>query len=673
MDVALGVLNLFYMFSKRSNFIARLNSDKKTTLLNRLKFLAENWGFSLANCCKPDSEFNEKFDQGFYYQFYTKDGNLESIEIKNIKQFKLTHTASLFTKHVWQEIIDRNGLLDDDQKFHILSRVRLLWQFDNVKYRLLFVQARLQALSVLVYSDALSEQTHSLIYPGLLEEIVDLIKYDIKSSQHEESLVEIRAAALRTLTAIIHLERNTQYLRKSESRLSIIIDVTGASSYHGFLPSLVRSCINNLISEQDTSASLQKLATALFSFLYHLASYESGAESLVSCGMMEPLLRVINWKSVELDHITFVTRAVRVIDLITNLDMQMFQQLDGLNIFVDRLNIEISLCRQETPYEIVPKRYANPEETPPHQPAALAAAPDEAMMFEDAEDIVPESQTVLEEPEIEDDRKPINRVKHYLKNQRNAVTYDEDLYALQKKPIGHDNTKTKSTDKTCLPQRAALLKSMLNFLKKAIQDSVFSESIRQVMDGSLPNSLKHIISNAEYYGPSLFLLATDVATVYVYHEPSLLSSLQDNGLTDVILQALLAKEVPATREVLGSLPNIFGALCLNERGLNEFLHYKPFDMLSRIFLSPVYLNAMRRRRSAEPGDTAAIFGKAMDDLMRNQTSLKEEAIKAIIKLLKDLRFLGTHPQFVCWRGHKNEASSSSSSHGKCVVQLIFCL
>ena len=43
--------------------------------------------------------------------------------------------------------------------------------------------------------------------------------------------------------------------------------------------------------------------------------------------------------------------------------------------------------------------------------------------------------------------------------------------------------------------------------------------------------LKHIISNAEYYGPSLFLLATDVVTAYVFQEPSLLSSLQDNGLS----------------------------------------------------------------------------------------------------------------------------------------------
>lgn len=45
------------------------------------------------------------------------------------------------------------------------------------------------------------------------------------------------------------------------------------------------------------------LTTALFSFLYHLASYQSGGEALVSCGMMESLLQVINWQGFELDHI----------------------------------------------------------------------------------------------------------------------------------------------------------------------------------------------------------------------------------------------------------------------------------------------------------------------------------------------------------------------------------
>lgn len=203
---------------------------------------------------------------------------------------------------------------------------------------------------------------------------------------------------------------------------------------------------------------------------------------------------------------------------------------------------------------------------------------------------------------------------------------------------------------SCLAQRAALLKSMLNFLKKAIQDPSFSDSMRHLMEASLPSSLRHIISNAEYYGPSLFLLATDVVTVYVFGEPSFLSSLQDNGLTNVVLHALLIKNVPATREVLSSLPNVFSALCLNSRGLLAFVACRPFERLFKVLLSPDYLLAMRRRRSADPmGDTAANLGNAMDELMRHQPSLKPEAIKAIVLLLHEVCRLGKDTQCVCWK------------------------
>ena len=218
------------------------------------------------------------------------------------------------------------------------------------------------------------------------------------------------------------------------------------------------------------------------------------------------------------------------------------------------------------------------------------------------------------------------------------------------------------TGLTCLPQRAALLKSMLNFLKKAIQDQAFSDSIRHVMDGSLPNSLKHIISNAEYYGPSLFLLATDVVTAYVFQEPSLLSSLQDNGLTDVVLHALLVKDVPATREVLGSLPNVFSALCLNTRGLEAFVACKPFERLFKVLLSPDYLPAMRRRRSSDShGDTASNLGNAMDELMRHQPSLKTAATGAIIKLLEEVCALGRDPKYICWKTPNNKTDPAASA------------
>lgn len=84
----------------------------------------------------------------------------------------------------------------------------------------------------------------------------------------------------------------------------MIIDVTGAGLYHGFLPQMVRNCITSLTTEKNSEQFPLPLATALFSFLYHLASYEAGGEALVSCGMMECLLRVINWPGTELEHIT---------------------------------------------------------------------------------------------------------------------------------------------------------------------------------------------------------------------------------------------------------------------------------------------------------------------------------------------------------------------------------
>ena len=69
---------------------------------------------------------------------------------------------------------------------------------------------------------------------------------------------------------------------------------------------------------------------------------------------------------------------------------------------------------------------------------------------------------------------------------------------------------------------------------------------------------------------------------------------QDKGLTDVVLHALLVKDVPATCEVLGSLPNVFSALCLNTRGLEAFVACKPFERLFKVLLSSDYLPAMRR-------------------------------------------------------------------------------
>ena len=68
----------------------------------------------------------------------------------------------------------------------------------------------------------------------------------------------------------------------------------------------------------------------------------TGAESLVSSGTVEALMQVVNWKATEPSSITFVTRAVRVLDLITNIDVSAFHGQDGWQKLLARL--EVSSC-----------------------------------------------------------------------------------------------------------------------------------------------------------------------------------------------------------------------------------------------------------------------------------------------------------------------------------------
>ena len=104
------------------------------------------------------------------------------------------------------------------------------------------------------------------MYDGLIEELVDVL--NVKELGFS-SFPERKAASLKTLTAIIHLEKT--------NKLTEIIETTQAASYHGLLPTLVRNCVDHLIDSSKEPFPHQ-FATALFSFLYHLATYDSGGD-----------------------------------------------------------------------------------------------------------------------------------------------------------------------------------------------------------------------------------------------------------------------------------------------------------------------------------------------------------------------------------------------------------
>lgn len=669
MQIVLSVLGLLFVFSKRSNFIGKLSTEKRQELLTRLSYLAESWGgkengFGLAECCRdlPMSSYPSSATT-LHFEYYTDQNNrsipsvdlntlqnplsvqqsvmnqgpassgsqtysqavkqpprkvsptgntsceynsdkksINVIHIDNVDQIKDESIASIMERLVANYDVPR------DKQMQLFTHLRLANCFSDSIKRMQCVQARLQAMSIIIYCAPASTQEigAQLLYNGFIEELVDILQLD------GNNYIDIKSAALRTLTAVVHLDRN--------SRLSTIIDATETSSYHGFLPVLVRNCIQSLINDDNKFPI--PYATALFSFLYHLASYEKGGEALVSCGMMESLLKIISWTGTELEHITFVTRSVRVIDLITNIDMSVFQTQSGLNIFVERLEAEVKICRKE-----------------------LGEDMDDVEMNQNIDETSSDSQQPME---VDWPKTPVDAATNCDQyNDGRLVEPPDQAQSSQVKREPQSAANQLSRDTQCYTQRAALLKSMLNFLKKAVQDSTFSDCIRHLMDGSLPKSLRHIISNANYYGSSLFLLSIELVSAYVFQEPALLSSLQESQLTNDILDAILDKPLPPTREILAALPNTFSALCLNNAGLQAFQVRKPFEKIFRVLISPDYLPAMRRRKADLANDTATNLGNSMDELMRHQPSLRADVVTAIINLLKELCELGDNPSYIC--------------------------
>lgn len=81
--------------------------------------------------------------------------------------------------------------------------------------------------------------------------------------------------------------------------------------------------------------------THFFVLFIYRNFFISGGEALVSCALTETLLSVVSCETLPLEHITFVTRAVRVIDIMTSLDANGFTSCNGMNIIVHRLIVSI--------------------------------------------------------------------------------------------------------------------------------------------------------------------------------------------------------------------------------------------------------------------------------------------------------------------------------------------
>ncbi|QRV79604.1 E3 ubiquitin-protein ligase HUWE1 [Ceratobasidium sp. AG-Ba] len=182
--------------------------------------------------------------------------------------------------------------------------------------------------------------------------------------------------------------------------------------------------------------------------------------------------------------------------------------------------------------------------------------------------------------------------------------------------------------------RSSLLKHIIRSMHRMMQSSGTAEGLRNLIESSLTKSVKLIMENKVLFGPAIYSIAINIMAMFVHNEPTSLSILQEAHVPDVFYSAVEAGIEPAI-EVITSVPNAIGALCLNQAGQNQFNERKSvMPTFFSIFTSEAHIKVLLEK------DNANAIGGAVDELVRHHPTLKDVVFESIIGTLQKIEDLG---------------------------------
>ncbi|GAN06879.1 conserved hypothetical protein [Mucor ambiguus] len=182
--------------------------------------------------------------------------------------------------------------------------------------------------------------------------------------------------------------------------------------------------------------------------------------------------------------------------------------------------------------------------------------------------------------------------------------------------------------------RLSTIKAMLKFLLRMMESSGTTDGLRNLIDSSLPQSLKLIMEDPKLFGNSIFALAINVSTTFIHNEPTSLPILQEAKLPQSFLHTISTYDSP-NNEVLMAAVNAFGAMCLNAQGLDMFNTEKPLPHFFDLLTSHDFL------RNPMDVDSATGLGSTMDELIRHHPSLKPSVFQCVTSLIKKVIEMGS--------------------------------
>jgi hypothetical protein len=414
-----------------------------------------------------------------------------------------------------------------------------------------------------------------VFYAGLPDELVDILRLDPRTaaepgvshgvpngdasplaSKARSAIYElIKTASLYALSEIAY----THPVTNRDGVVRDLVETLDAGSFHGFLPSFFRTLVQQTIDEAKATAnalaatasspppagaappaessssdvdSSRRHAVLLATFrllsgLLHSSGQHTGAsftplvDALISAGYIDSLLVLVACDQLD-SHL--IIHVIRILDAISNLDMQAFQSAGGLDCFLAKLEHLVDDCRREQPFMIRIERpsgvergvsidssyliqsptigtHGDTQMSSPQQSAAVVTTSSSTDQLAGAQ--APESSSQTQQttsasqalsPPVRPASPPSSGSTQSLTVLDVSGTSSQTTTCQQggveqmdtsSGAMGEPSTATLLAAPLpgvlCPPRRTQLIKVVLDFLKKCITDHVFADSVRHSM------------------------------------------------------------------------------------------------------------------------------------------------------------------------------------------------
>ncbi|POW21745.1 hypothetical protein PSHT_02052 [Puccinia striiformis] len=330
-----------------------------------------------------------------------------------------------------------------DCRFKLFHRIRIAIALRNSLDVRRFAVVRLLALAIYAHTtDETTAVSKLFIYePGLISQLSELINLEIGGDGLGG---DIQAAAFYALEGI----------SRYRGKIAEVAGAVGVSVSHGTLMQVVRKMAKEL--ERERAACKDEFIDSLFCFLSCLQLSVYAGSLLVGAGVVPVLVDIC--KNSHPNQIGTVIRAV------TNLDgllygftsaFALFNQVDGLKVFVNRIKDEVDKAISEH-----------------HVDITSSSKPSELL---------------------------IGMLSH---------------------------------------SSAGLLKALFRSIQRLLTSAGTLESVRNLTETQLPQSIKLIIQNKAIFGYQIYSLAINMMSTLIHSEPTSLAILQEAGLPEALYDAI---------------------------------------------------------------------------------------------------------------------------------------